>query len=173
MLTQVRPPLLLTGPPAAGKSTTAMALARAARAAAMIDVDDVRHLVVAGHAAPWEGQAGLWQQQLGVENACALTRRFLDVRIEVVLADLVTPATAALYRSRLPDLRVVRLRLPLDEARRRAQLRPVHLTEREFDHLHQLDRSSSFDVEASLEVAQLGFDEQVSAVLTLWDATAR
>ena len=149
-----------------------MALARAARMAAMIDVDDVRHLVVAGHAAPWEGDAGLEQQQLGVENACALARRFLEAQIEVVLADLVTPITAALYRSQLPGVQVVRLRLPLMEARRRAQLRPVHLTDREFVRLHESDRSNRFAAEASIQVAHLNFDEQVRAVLTLWGADA-
>ncbi len=63
---------LLTGPPAAGKSTTARVLADAQPVAAMIDVDDIRQLVVAGHAAPWDGEAGLRQQRLGVENACDL-----------------------------------------------------------------------------------------------------
>ena len=58
-------PLLLTGPPAAGKSTTARVLADSLPVAAMIDVDDIRQLVVAGHAAPWDGEAGLLQQRLG------------------------------------------------------------------------------------------------------------
>ena len=145
-----------------------MALARSARTAAMIDVDDVRHLVVAGHAAPWEGADGLRQQQLGVENACALARGFLRAGVEVVLADLVTPTTAPLYRSGLADLRIVRLQLPLDEARRRARLRPVYLTEREFDDLHQLEASSTYDVDAVLDVAHLAFAEQMRAVSDLW-----
>lgn len=138
----------------------------------MIDVDDVRHLVVAGHAAPWEGNAGLQQQQLGVENACALARRFLEAQIEVVLADLVTPSTASIYRRELPGVRVVRLRLPLADARRRAAQRPVHLTDHEFADLHESDRSSRFFADASIEVARLAFDEQVDAVLGLWSADA-
>lgn len=89
----------------------------------MIDVDDIRHLVVAGHAAPWEGSEGRRQQQLGVENACDLAGRFHMAGIEVVLADFLTTATAARYRQHLPDVRIVRLRLPLVEARRRARLR--------------------------------------------------
>lgn len=145
-----------------------MALARSARTAAMIDVDDVRHFVVAGHAAPWEGAEGLKQQQLGIENACALARRFLRAGVEVVLADLVTPTTAPLYRRGLPDLRMVRLQLPLDEARRRARLRPVSLTDREFDELHEVEASSKFDVEAVLDAARLTFTEQIRAVSALW-----
>ena len=145
-----------------------MALARSARVGAMIDVDDVRHFVVAGHAAPWEGADGLKQQQLGVENACALARRFLRAGVEVVLADLVTPTTAPLYRRGLADLRIVRLQLPLDEARRRARLRPVYLTEREFDELHKLEVSSAYDVDAVLDVGHLAFPEQLRAVADLW-----
>jgi predicted kinase len=164
----VRPPLLLTGPPAAGKSTTALALARSAPLGAMIDVDDVRHLVVAGHAAPWEGDAGRIQQQIGVENACDLARRFLKSQIEVVLADVVTQASAAVYRRQLEDLQIIRLRLPLDEARRRARLRPVRLTEREFQDLYRLDAASTFPVDHIVDVADLDPDGQAEAVRRLW-----
>ena len=55
-------PLLITGPPAAGKSATARALAGLLPLAAVIDVDDLRQLVVAGHAAPWDGESGLVHQ---------------------------------------------------------------------------------------------------------------
>src|SRR5688500_1725013 len=113
----MRPPLLLTGPPAAGKSTTAMRLINSAHRGAVVDVDDVRQLVVVGHAAPWEGAEGRRQQRVGVGNACDLARRFLSVGIEVILVDVVTPTTADLYRSRLPNLEIIRLRLPLGEAR--------------------------------------------------------
>jgi hypothetical protein len=63
----MRPPLLLTG-----------------------------HLVIAGHAAPWEGKEGQLQQRIGVENACVLARRFLDRSIDVVLSDVLNHETAAL-----------------------------------------------------------------------------
>ena len=94
-------PLLLTGPPACGKSTTARAIAGSLRLAAVIDVDDIRQLIVAGHAAPWEGEAGRSQQRLGVENTCDLARRFVTSGIDVVIADVVTP-TARIYRADFP-----------------------------------------------------------------------
>jgi hypothetical protein len=164
----VRPPLLLTGPPAAGKSTTALALARSAPRGAMIDVDDLRHLVVSGHAAPWEGVSGRLQQQLGVANACDLARRFQAAGIEVVLADFVTSTTAAMYRRHLQGVRIIRLRLPLDESRRRARLRPVHLTEQEFDDLYRLDAADAFTVDHVVDVAGLAADEQAEAVRRWW-----
>jgi len=63
--------LLLTGGPAVGKSSTAGLLARSRPRAAVIDVDDVRQLVVSGGAAPWEGEEGRRQQHLGVETPAA------------------------------------------------------------------------------------------------------
>ncbi|GAA1854169.1 AAA family ATPase [Microlunatus capsulatus] len=164
----MRAPLLLTGPPAAGKSTTARALAASLPLAAVVDVDDVRHLVVAGHAAPWDGDRGRLQQDVGVDNACDLARRFVAAGIAVVLADVVTARTAVRYRERLPGLLVVRLRLPLDEARRRARLRPVHLTEQELDDLHLADAKGAFPVDHVLDVGGLDPVQQVDAVRSLW-----
>jgi dephospho-CoA kinase len=54
----VRPPLVLTGPPAEGKSSAARSLAAARARCAVIEVDDLRQLVRSGAAAPWEGDAG-------------------------------------------------------------------------------------------------------------------
>ncbi len=165
------PPLLLTGGPAAGKSTTARQLAMARPRAAVIDVDDIRHLVVAGHAAPWEGAAGARQQRLGVQNACDLARSFLGAGLEVVLADVVTTDTLRLYRSLMPSLRVVRLQLSLAEARRRATLRPVHLTEREFEDLHAIQLATDQPVEV-VDVERLDFRDQVDTVMRLWSRSA-
>jgi len=164
----MRPPLLLTGPPAAGKSTTAMQLINSAHRGAVVDVDDVRQLVVVGHAAPWEGDEGRLQQQVGVGNACDLARRFLSVGIEVILADVVTPTTADLYRRRLPNLQIVQLRLPLGEARRRAQLRSMHLTEQEFEDLYALDADGNLRVDHVIDVGHLDVAAQTEAVGVVW-----
>jgi hypothetical protein len=48
----------------------------------------------------------------------------LGAGIEVVMADVLNDATAALYRRLVPSVVIVRLHLPLREARRRATLRP-------------------------------------------------
>lgn len=55
-----RLPLVLTGGPAVGKSVTARALAGGRVRCAVVDVDDVRQLVISGAAAPWEGEEG-WE----------------------------------------------------------------------------------------------------------------
>ena len=161
----VRPPLLLTGGPAAGKSATSRQLAATLQCAAVINVDDIRHLVVAGHAAPWDGDEGRRQQRIGIENACDLARRFTSASIDVVLSDV-------LNRRLLPHVVVVRLSIPLAKARRRATLRPVHLTGDEFERLHAFEAGNELAVDATVEVGNLSLDEQVHAVRQLWAAGA-
>lgn len=161
-------PVLLTGPPAAGKSTTARVLADALPLAAMLDVDDLRQLVVAGHAAPWDGHAGLVQQRIGVENACDLARRFASSGIEVVIADVLTLWTAELYRERLPSVMIVHLRISLTEARRRATQRPVHLTDDEFELLHRQQPTDPRLYDHVIDVDGLDLAAQVAAVRDRW-----
>jgi predicted kinase len=163
----IRPPLLLTGGPAAGKSTTALRLVKPLPRAAVIDVDDIRHLVIAGHAAPWDGREGHLQRRIGVENACDLARRYLHWSIDVVLSDVLDHETAVLYRHLLPSVLIVQLRLPLAEARRRATLRPGYLTEDEFDALHA-SQADDLGPDHILDVGTLTLDEQSDAVARLW-----
>ena len=169
----MHPPLLLTGGPAAGKSATSLRLAKALHRVAVIDVDDIRHLVVAGHAAPWEGDEGARQQRIGVRNACDLTQSFLDARIEVIMSDVLSPDTFQLYRERLPSLVIVRFRLPLIEARRRAMLRPVHLTDNEFDDLHAQEFANDLPADHIIDVEQMSLQEQSDAVMQVWSGHAR
>lgn len=119
---------------------------------------------------PRRGKAtrAVCNQQVGLRNACDLARRFRAAGIEVVLADLVTSATAALYRRHLQDVQIMRLRLPLDEAHRRAQLRPIHLTDYEFDNLYRFDAASTFPVDHVIDVTDLDSDGQTEAVRRLW-----
>jgi hypothetical protein len=149
-----------------------MQLIKSASRGAVIDVDDVRHLVVVGHVAPWEGKDGQLQQRVGVRNACDLARRFLSVGIEVVLADVVTPSTADLYRRHLPSLTIVRLRLPVGEARRRARLRSTRITVQEFEDLHAIDAVSNIRVDHVIDVGHLDFEGQTEAVRVLWSEEA-
>jgi hypothetical protein len=162
-----RPVLVLTGPPAVGKSTTAHALAATRERCAVVDVDDVRRLVVSGGAAPWDGEEGRRQQHLGVVNACALASTFTAADIEVVVADVLTAATLGTYRERLDDV-VVHLTVTLEEAWRRAATRTVWLTDDEFVALHRADASLGRGADHTLDVTGLTLTEQVAAVDALW-----
>ncbi len=97
-----RPPLILTGGPAAGKTTTGRALAEGRPRAAFIDVDDIRQLVVTGAAAAWEGPNGQQQMDLAARNACALASNLHQAGFDVVVADVVDAATASPTGSTYP-----------------------------------------------------------------------
>ena len=161
------PPLLLTGGPAVGKTTTGRALADAVSRTAYLDVDDLRHLVRNGHAAPWDGDDGAAQQLLGVRNAAGLARNFLASGFNVIITDVVTSATLAVYRDLLPDVVVVHLLVSLTEARRRARTRPVYLTNEEFQALHQGQPGLVSD-DHRLDVTQWDQTEQLRRVRTIW-----
>jgi len=166
----VRRPLVLTGPPAVGKSATGEWLARQRPRGAYIDVDDVRGLVVAGHEAPWRGSEGAAQSLLGAANAAALARNFLASGFDVVVVDVLTPRTATAYRERLSGCLVVRLVVDLAEARRRAGTRPVWLTAEEFSLLHERDALDPPGVDLTVDVTAMDLPAQRAAVAELWAA---
>ena len=82
--------LILTGPPGAGKSSAAEALAERYDRVAHIPVETLRRFVTpTGFAKP--GQPGRERQQLlGVRNACALAANFLAERYAVIIEDVIT-----------------------------------------------------------------------------------
>lgn len=169
----IRRPLVLTGPPAIGKSSTGLALARGRAHCAFVDVDNVRHLVVVGGAAPWPGPEGLRQQLLGVRNACALAREFAAAGIETVLADVLTTATLNVYRKDLADCVVIRMTAPLSETLKRASTRPAWLTEREFHSLYEAGATNLLSADHTLDVAQYDLEHQVAEVERLWSRRTR
>jgi predicted kinase len=164
----VHSPLVLTGGPAVGKSTIGNLLARRRARAAVVDVDDVRQLVVSGAAAPWDGSEGVAQQRMGVENACGLARTFHREGFEVVIADVLTPETLLLYRRLLPGCICVRLYVSPQEARHRAGTRKVYLTDAEFEILHAQDRNNPPSADYHLDATRFDVEEQVAAVQTIW-----
>jgi chloramphenicol 3-O-phosphotransferase len=166
----VRPALVLTGPPAAGKSSTAHAVAGERPRCAVLDVDDIRQLVQSGGVAPWDGDEGIRQQQLGVRNACALASNFLSEQIEVVIADVLTVDTATLYRELLPGCVVVRLAALLSETRRRATMRPHWLTPTEFETLYKQDVTAPPAADLTIDVTNLTPQRQATAVERAWKA---
>lgn len=98
------PVLVLTGPAAVGKNTIAGNVAESVPKLAIVDVDVVRWMYFKPHFAPWGGHDGLRQQELGVRNACALARNFVEEGVPTLLLDVVTNRTAALYREYLAGL---------------------------------------------------------------------
>ncbi len=94
--------LILTGPPGAGKSTIAEALAERYDRVAHIDVNVVRHFVTAGFVPPWR-RGPEWERQhrLAVRNACSLARNFIAEKIGVIVDDVVDAESLAWYLDEL------------------------------------------------------------------------
>lgn len=147
---------------------TAHHLATRRARCAVIDVDDVRRLIVSGGVAPWNGDEGARQRHLGVANACALAANFGANGFEVIIADVLTPDTARQYRRDLPDCLIVHLAVAMNEARRRAATRTVWLTDNEFEALHDADQSHPPDADRQLRVGDLDEIAQAAAVEAQW-----
>jgi chloramphenicol 3-O-phosphotransferase len=84
--------LILTGPPGAGKTTVAQALAERYDRVAHIQVDILRHFITpTGFVSA--GRPGFERQaRLGVLNGCAIALNFLAERIAVIVDDVVVSA---------------------------------------------------------------------------------
>jgi broad-specificity NMP kinase len=82
--------LILTGPPGCGKNTVSALLAQRRSQCAVIDVDAVRQMLVQPHKAPWDGDEGIVQAKLGVENACLLARQFVQAGFDGVILDVIS-----------------------------------------------------------------------------------
>lgn len=167
----LRRPLVLTGGPAVGKTVSARMIAAHRSRCAVIDVDDVRQLMISGGVPPWEGVEGERQQRLGVANACALARNFLSAEVDVVIADVLTPTTLALYKSGLPTCFVVHLVVTHAEAIRRSGTRRAWLTTAEFDALHDADLRNPPSADLRLHVDDFDAETQAGAIEICW-ATA-
>lgn len=160
-------PLVLTGGPAAGKTTIARGLVAGRRRAAHLDVDDLRQLVINSHAPPWDGAEGTAQHRLGVRNTAALAGNFSVEGYEVVISDVITTPILALYRQLLPQVFVLRLAIDLGEARVREATRTSLITAAEFEMLHDQQRQP-LAVDAELDVSTMSFGTQLTAVQGIW-----
>lgn len=131
--------LILTGPPAAGKSTLGPLIAKQLQRCAVIDVDVVRVMVVQPHIAPWLGKEGMNQLRLGARNACALAQNYVAENYDVVILDVLTDETANIYKSLLSTFshEIILLLPSLAESLRRNQVRGQWLTDEEVCLLYQ------------------------------------
>lgn len=82
---------LITGPPGAGKSTIARKLAETSKKGALIEVDDIRHMILGGYEKPWlKNTESEQQKKLAIKNACDLANNFLTLGADVFIDDVIT-----------------------------------------------------------------------------------
>jgi len=132
---------ILTGPSAAGKNTIGYTYAREfSQQCAAIDGDQVRWMYTQPHVAPWAGDEGLRQHQIGARHGAMLARSFNKLGVEVILLDVLWADIPSIYRTELSGLsmRIVRLLPTLEEALRRHHQRPPSISDDElkwtYDH---------------------------------------
>jgi predicted kinase len=159
--------LILTGPPAAGKNTIALHLARTRARCAVIDVDAVRAMLVQPHHAPWQGAEGQRQHFLGVALACQLAAGFVNDGCEVIILDVLSPPIAARYRDLLaPYAPTIAQLLPTqEECHRRFHARGPALTSAEFALLYR-EQSAFTDYHARIDNTDLSVAEAAAQLQT-------
>ncbi len=94
--------VILSGPPNAGKSSTAAALCERYDRMLHIDVDSLRGFLRMGRLRPWDASPrGRHQRELLIRSACDIAMRFLRAGYGVVIDDVVTPDDLSVYRDAL------------------------------------------------------------------------
>lgn len=94
--------LILTGPPGAGKTSTALAICERFDRMVHIPVDDLRHWVRAGYRHPWANDAQADEQlRMAAEGAALLARNAISHRYSAIVDDVVIGAAAERYRTAL------------------------------------------------------------------------
>src|SRR6266542_1476550 len=125
--------LLVGGPAGAGKSTLARVWCAERARAAHVQLDEVRHLIVAGRADPQ--QPGLLQGEqyaLSVRACVALVRTFVEGGYDVAVDDVLEPAAFDQHWRPLLhglDWRVVIVLPDLEEVLRRSFAREKQVLE--------------------------------------------
>lgn len=171
------PPLfLLSGPPGAGKSTTAVALARRFTRGLRIPVDDLREWVVSGIAHPvpeWTEETGR-QFRLARMAAVRTSRLYLEAGFAVVIDDVLFPADVPnLFQEELPGWTVHKVVLlpPVEVALRRSAERtgkwfdPAVL-EATIRNIHQAMEKAPFAEDGWIVLENvLGVEEVVDEIL--------
>lgn len=81
---------LITGPAGAGKSSVTKALAKKFTRSAVINVDQLRGMIVGGYKKPWpyNDEAEL-QLSLSAKNSCEIANNFLEKGFKVFIDDMV------------------------------------------------------------------------------------
>ena len=161
--------IVLTGGPAAGKTTLARAVAGGRERCAVVDVDEVRWMLLQPHVAPWGGAEGRRQQLLGVKNACWLAQSFIADGCDVIVTDVLTHETASLYRQSIPGAAIVRLTVDFAVALERSDARGWALTRDEFETLHR-EQETYTDFDLEIDTTSIDVETLVAAVKTALDS---
>ena len=79
---------MLNGPGGAGKTTASRLLAKEFEQCALIEVDEIRKLIVQGEADPFTGE-GQEQLMLSTKNTALLAQSYIDAGFSVIIDDCI------------------------------------------------------------------------------------
>ena len=162
--------LLLSGPTAAGKNTIASEMARRLEPCAVVDFDLVRAMFANPHKTPWDGAAGLAQQQLGVHMVCDLAKRFEADGWNVVILDVLSQATLKLYKTRLSEsLKVVQLLPSYDVVLKRFNERGPVLTYEQLEDVYR-EQTQLAGYDLRIDNAQILPEIVAEQLLEFWQS---
>ncbi|WIV13688.1 AAA family ATPase [Proteiniborus sp. MB09-C3] len=114
---------LITGPAGVGKSTISQALAKLKEKSALIEGDDIYHLVCGGYVKPWmEGN----HLDVFWENCVDLIRNFQNREYDVIFNYICTPKDTEYIRNNFKDTKIKLCILLTDEETiiKRDKMRP-------------------------------------------------
>jgi len=90
--------ILITGPAGAGKTSVSKALAEKFERSVVINVDQLRWMVIGGYIRPWPWNEEVKiQTSLGVKNACMLANNFFEAGFNVIIDDVIGKSFFKLY----------------------------------------------------------------------------
>jgi thymidylate kinase len=109
---------LITGPAGAGKTSVSKALSKKLERSVVINVDELRHMIIGGYIKPWPWNEEVKvQTSLGVKNACMLANNFFESGFNVIIDDVIGKTFFKLYSEFLSNKPVkIFLLLPTLEA---------------------------------------------------------
>lgn len=132
--------VIISGPAAAGKDTTAKLLGEQVERSALISVDDLREFVVNGYAPPWDKKDGKEQLILGATNAIGMAQNFMARGFIPIITDVLGVEITAIYEKAFPesDRLIVTLLPTLEECLARNKSRGDGFPESRLKYLHEL-----------------------------------
>lgn len=103
---------IITGPPGVGKSTVSKVLAEKKEKSALIEGDDIYHLVCGGYAKPWlEGN----HLEVFWENCIDLIKNFLNRGYDVIFNYICTPEDIECLKNKIENTEIKLSILVVDE----------------------------------------------------------
>jgi chloramphenicol 3-O-phosphotransferase len=158
--------VLFGGPAGAGKSTLARAWCATRPRATLIELDDVRSLIVSGLADPQEpGDLQEEQYALSVGATCTLARTFASEGYDAAVADVVEPtAFEQCWRPQLEgcDWQLIILLPSLEETLARSASRQKRVLERHTREQHR--RTSEWPEDLQIDTTRLSVEGSLELV---------